>query len=172
MASSIFFPKKATPHDVMERLAKRYPDMDVSAVEALSTLLRVAALILNATDEQLARRKTSRGKISLLFFLNRDPDAPVTPSELAEGIGVTRATITGLLDGLEKDGMASREEGDDARSIKVRLTPKGRRLLDSLLPDRYKRVTALMKGLGEQERAVLQRLLAKVEEGLPSYGAK
>lgn len=172
MASSIFFPRKATPHDVMERLSGRYPEMDLTAVEALSSLLRVAAMILNATDEQLARHKTSRGKISLLFFLNRDPDVPVTPSDLADGIGVTRATITGLLDGLEKDGLVKRGEGDDARSIKVRLTLKGRKLLDSLLPDRYKRVRALMKELGDGERAALQKLLEKVEKGLPAYAAK
>lgn len=172
MPSSIFFPRKQTPHDVMRRLATRYPEMDISAVEAMSALLRVAAMILNATDEQLSRRRTSRGKISLLFFLNRDPEAPATPSALAEGIGVTRATITGLLDGLEKDGMVAREEGDDARSIKVRMTSKGRRFLESLLPDRYRRVRELMKGLSQNERAALRKLLEKVELGLPSYGGR
>ena len=172
MASTIFFPMKATPHEVMERLARRYPAMDLSATETLAALLRVAALILNATDEQLARKKTSRGKLSILFFLNRDPDAPATPSDLAESIGVTRATITGLLDGLERDGMVRREDGDDGRSIKARLTAKGRRFLDALLPDRYKRARALMKGLPEKDRRALQRLLQKVEQGLPSYGKR
>jgi DNA-binding MarR family transcriptional regulator len=172
MAASIFFPRKATPHEVLERLADRYPEMDLTAVETMSALLRVAAQILNMTDEQLSKHKTSRGKISLLFHLNRDPGIPSTPSEIADNLGVTRATITGLLDGLERDGMIAREAGDDARSINVRLTPKGKKFLEDLLPDRYKKVRALMKGLTEADRKALQKLVSKIESGLPQYAGK
>lgn len=172
MASTIFFPKKATPHEVLERQSRRYPEMDLTAVEAMSALLRVAAQILNMTDEQLSRQKTSRGKLSVLFHINKDPGRPATPSELADAIGVTRATITGLLDGLERDGMVKREAGRDARSIDVHMTPKGKKFLEDILPDRYKRVRALMKGLSDEDRRTLQRLVSKVEQGLPSYAGK
>ena len=42
----------------------------------------------------------SVGRFSLLMILHRYSESELTPSDLAQRAGVTRATVTGLLDGL------------------------------------------------------------------------
>ncbi|RYG63014.1 MarR family transcriptional regulator, partial [bacterium] len=84
-------------------------------------------------------------------------------SELAEKIGVTRATMTGLLDGLEKDGFVQRRQHpDDRRALTVHLTDAGQAFLEAMLPEHYRRVAQLMSGLDTDERRQLVQLLTKV----------
>jgi DNA-binding MarR family transcriptional regulator len=82
---------------------------------------------------------------------------------LAEHAGVTRATMTGLVDTLERDGLVTRApDPDDRRMMSVQLTAKGEGRLKEILPDYFARIAALMKPLSENERKTLLRLLLKV----------
>ena len=52
---------------------------------------------------------------------------PLSPSELGERLIVTRATVTGLVDSLERQGYAERTPNPaDRRSLLVSITPTGR----------------------------------------------
>jgi DNA-binding MarR family transcriptional regulator len=99
--------------------------------------------------------------------LRRHPDGRATPAELAEHLAVTRATVTGLLDGLEEDGLVERSHRtDDRRSVSVTITKKGLGLIEKILPDHYARIAVLMKKLTRQEKKQLTVLLGKVREGV------
>jgi MarR family transcriptional regulator, negative regulator of the multidrug operon emrRAB len=72
-------------------------------------------------------------------MMNRIPDEAINPSSLAQKLGVTRATMTGLLDGLHKKGLIERRaQASDRRKVGVLLTAGGRRTLDNILPDYYR----------------------------------
>ena len=63
----------------------------------------------------------------ILLLLNAASDG-LAPNELAERAGVSRATVTGLLDGLEREAMIERHiNEDDRRALCIRLTRKGKR---------------------------------------------
>lgn len=68
---------------------------------------------------------------------------PVTVGELAKHIHLGQATVTGILDRLEKRGFIARRRGDrDRRSVVVQLTPDGEIFLaeaPSLLQERFHR---------------------------------
>ncbi|MFH1018258.1 MAG: MarR family transcriptional regulator [Pseudomonadota bacterium] len=152
-------------------LGRMYPIPDVSAVETFFSLLGVAGDVLSSTNSQMAKHKTSFGKIRVLAQLVRQPDQRLTPCELAKRIGVTRATVTGLLDGLEKCGYLRREGSrEDRRSVSVHLLPAGRRFLETVMPDRFRHMAKIMTRLNRQERNVLQKLLIKVAEGVAEAG--
>jgi DNA-binding MarR family transcriptional regulator len=85
--------------------AKRYPELDPSAMEAFLHLLRTSTEIFEAFRALLARHKISQGRFTVLILLNRDPERPVNLADLAERSRVTRATMTGLIDTLERDGL-------------------------------------------------------------------
>lgn len=88
-----------------------------------------------------------------------------TPAELADAAGVTRATMTGLVDTLERDGFVKREPDPiDRRQMSVRLTPRGEKFLDAFLPGHFKAIAALMSPLNETERKTLVRLLNKIQQ--------
>ena len=97
-----------------------------------------------------------------------DRDIP-TPATLAEAAGVTRATMTGLIDTLEKDHLVVREpDPSDRRTIHVLLTPEGRARLDAMLPEYFQCVSDILQPLTESERMHLVRLLQKIQAGLPA----
>lgn len=163
----LFLLRDLPRYEVLQDKAKRYPDLDAGAVEATLVLLRVASDVLEGFGAHYARCGTSQGRYMVLMMLDRPcAQEGMLPSELAEKLGVTRATVTGLLDGLEKDGLISRQmHPEDRRAFCIQLTVKGRAFLDHLLPDHYRRIAGLMAHLSDEERRQLIALLAKVAQG-------
>src|SRR3990167_8470587 len=94
--------------EILEKFAQRYPDADVSAVAAFLHLLRVATDLSGALDSCLSQHGLLQGRWWVLILLMREDDRTSAPSTLAEKAGVSRATMTGLLDGLERDGLVER----------------------------------------------------------------
>ena len=167
MIEGFIIPKDLPKHEALKAHAARYPDLDPSAVEACVVLLRVAGEMFTSFKEHFGRHGISQGRFIILMLLNRDPDKGLSPSELAEFSCVTRATISGLLDGLEADGLVKRVPLEqDRRSYSICLTARGRRFMDAMLPDHFRRMAGVMAHLSETERKLLIELLFKVRAGL------
>ena len=160
-------------YECMLECSKRFPDLDPAAGSLFMNLLRVAdALYANKTDF-LNQHNISNGRFMVLMLLtvagaDADKAAPPRgPGELAEMAGVTRATMTGLVDTLEKDGYVRREpDPNDRRAMLVHLTPKGEAFTEEILPGYFRRVGQIMAPLDGRERDELMRLLHKVCEGI------
>jgi DNA-binding MarR family transcriptional regulator len=156
-------------YEAIRQRAGRYPQIDPRAVESSLVLLRVASDVIDAIEAYLALHGMSQGKFTILMLLNRDPASGMSPSELAEKSGVTRATITGLLDGLEREQLVIREgHAEDRRKAVVRLTPRAVQLLDGILPEYYRQIAEMMGGLLEEQKVQLITLLGKVSERVPA----
>ena len=150
-------------YETLLAYSKRYRNVDPTAVEAFLNLLRVASDVLDSTEQYFIGHGTSQGRFTVLCLLNRNPDVPLCPADLAQRAGVTRATMTGLLQGLEGEGLVKRTSSDDdKRMFFVELTGKGRKYLDSILPDWFRRVGSLMSGVSDRERSTMLKLLDKV----------
>lgn len=93
-------------------------------------------------------------------------DVRLTPSKCAARSGVSRATITGLLDGLERDALIIRQHSaTDRRMLGIHLTEKGQQLMVRMLPDHFCRTTGLMANLSSDEKKILIELLQKLQSG-------
>lgn len=156
------------PHyESLREKARRYPDLDADAVTATLTLLRVAGDVLEGMGAHLARHGVSQGRFLVLILLSRAcAEKGMSPSEIASGLDVSRANITGLLDGLEKDGYVERRQDlEDRRALTIVLTRAGSEFLEAMLPDHYRRIAGLMAHLAPAERHQLVELLGKVARG-------
>lgn len=159
--------------EVLQRFAQRYPEADVTAIASFLMLLRVATDLSVALDACLSKHDLLQGRWWVLILLMREVDLTSTPSVLAEKLGVTRATMTGLLDGLEQGGLVQRIlVPEDRRSVKVRLTEAGQARLDVVMPDYYTRLRQSMQGLNEQQRQDLQALLGVIDQGISAWDFK
>lgn len=163
-----------TRFERLQRLSQRFPQLDASAIETCVLLLRMSNELSSAYEANLARHGLSTGRFTvlarLLSYRESENGQGLTPAELAESSCVSRATMTGLLDTLEKDGLISRaDHPEDRRMYTVHLTPKASALLEELLPVHFRRVAELMSTLSEPERATLRELLTKVSSGLPTF---
>lgn len=154
--------------------ARHNPEMDPSAVVAYLHLLRAGDEAFAAADRNFARFDLSHGRFGVLMLLWRkarqgggcDPtavDEARTPADLASAAGVSRATMTGLLDTLERDGLVVRRpDQQDRRMMLVQMTDQGREVLARLLPQHFQTVAGLFAALSESERQTLVQLLARL----------
>jgi DNA-binding MarR family transcriptional regulator len=174
-------------YECLLEAAKEFPDLDPSAAEAFLHLLYTGDEVFGVSDRNLADHHISHGRFGVLMLLWRSvqPRAakvlgadecaagPRTPAELADAAGVTRATMTGLIDTLERDGYVKREpDPDDRRMMSVRLTPSGEQFLLEFLPRHFKTIAALMGTLTEAERKTLVRILVKVQHQAATLGSR
>jgi DNA-binding MarR family transcriptional regulator len=88
---------------------------------------------------------------------------PLSPTAISERLLVTTASVTSLLDTLERRGLVTRTpDPDDRRKVLVSLTDEGRRTVDGFLPEVVALQTALMAGLSETERRRFIRSLIAI----------
>jgi DNA-binding MarR family transcriptional regulator len=164
--------------------SKTFPELDPSACEAFLHLLRASDEVFGVSERYLTANNISQGRFSVLMLLwnparraeaTRNPacgGAPRTPAELADAAGVTRATMTGLIDTLERDGLVRREpDPDDRRMMSVRLTAKAEVFLKEMLPGHFETMARLMAPLSESDRKTLVRLLSKITTQASSLNA-
>jgi DNA-binding MarR family transcriptional regulator len=103
----------------------------------------------------------SEGKFVLLALLRDVPDG-LSPHALAERAGVTRGTITGLLDGLERDGFLARHADlFDRRKLLVRLSAKGEAAASTLVDEHAQWIASLFADFTPEEMQLLSGLLEK-----------
>lgn len=168
MPSPGFTLKDLPKYEALLVMADRYPELNVAAVESCLTFLRTSADVHSLLDEHFALHGLSMGKFTVLMLLykaDRDllPEEFLTPSECATMAGVTKGTITGLLDGLERQGwLERRPHPEDRRRLIIALTPLGRSRLEALLPNHFRLIAAMTAGLSTSEMETLQVLLQKL----------
>jgi len=140
----------------LQKVVKRYPEADIQAILDFATMLRAASDISVALDKLLAKHGLLQGRWWVLVLLLRQDDLTSTPTILAEKTGVTKATMTGFIDSLEREGLVSRVIGtEDRRKFMIRLTAAGQQKLDDVMPDYFSKVRALMTKLDINERDVM-----------------
>ena len=158
--------KNLPRYECLLEAAQKYPELDPSACEAFLHLLRAGDEAFHGCETYLAARNLSQGRFMVLMLLldkSGDCPHPRTPAQLADLAGVARATMTGLVDTLERDGLVKREPDPvDRRMMSVNLTQRGRAVLGEVMPEHFQRMAALMGHLSEGERKTLVRLLGKI----------
>lgn len=156
-------------YECLVEAAKQFPDLDPSACEAFMHLIRAGDEVTRVMDGHFSDHSTTHGRFLVMMLLlekkGTDCPRPTTPAELAELASVSRATITGLLDSLERDGYVLRQpDPSDRRQMSVRLTPAGEHFMHGILPDHFRIISSLMSPLSENERKTLVLLLNKIGE--------
>lgn len=152
--------------DLLQEALSRFPNLDVSAVQASTTLEYTSETITALTFEPLEEYGISRSRFRVIMFLSLQEmmhNEPPGPSVIAENLSVTRATMTDLLDGLERDGIVERRlVGRDRRAQAIHLTDAGRQLFDKVIPPLAEKVAQLFAPLTLGERQTLIALLSKL----------
>jgi DNA-binding MarR family transcriptional regulator len=106
---------------------------------------------LRVQDEALGVSAPRLSLLSVLVFAG-----PKRIGELAKAEQVEPPTISRLVDGLVRDGLAVREaDRDDARAVIVRATPEGRRTLRRGRAQRLEALEASLRELSERELRAL-----------------
>jgi len=138
-------------------------NVDTAAIEAL-TALRMAGRSLMLLQERWAEQHNlSSGRLGLMFRLMRCGDTPL--GELAEALDSTPRNITGLVDHLERDGLVERvPDPADRRSVRARLTEKGRETIGGIWKEGMANQYALVGDLSKEDLEQLRHLCLTLVE--------
>ena len=147
----------------LEAHKKVVPEINPASVIAMLEIRQAGEQVAEQILDVLQREyHLSEGRFCALIVLHQHREG-VAPSQLAAKVGVTRATISNMLQRLEREGMVDVvPAAGDGRGKVVRLTKKGIAFMDDILPPHYLRVTRLMEKLTEPEQKELIRLLHKL----------
>lgn len=151
----------------LEEYSLRFPGLQKEAVVAALALLRTAADLSKAFDPHFASFGLTEGRFIILMLLYREREYTLDFATLSEKAEITKPTLTGLVDGLGKQGFVERiPHPHDRRKQLLRLTPSGLGLLEQMIPAHYKITGYFMSGLNVSEQLALTEMLNKLQEFL------
>lgn len=155
-------PQEQLLEKILGDLSDRIPGIEPRNIVTSLAIIAFAQRCMASYEAHFARYGLSQGRFGILMLLHHRPERAWTPAALAEAAGVRRATMTGLLEVLEKGRWIRRKQNPkDGRSREIHLTPSGRKRLLRMLPDHFSRVAAAMAGLSGEEHTALIYLMEK-----------
>lgn len=119
----------------------------------------------NLMQELLQDYELYPGQPPLMFSLEREPGR--SQNELAKELNIQKATLTVMLNRMEKTGLVRREsDARDQRISRIFLTDKGEGLLVRLKRTLDVLEEQSMKGFSEEEKQAMRGMLARIEKNL------
>ena len=148
--------------DIVGDPARAKAEFDFSV---LSALLEASDTLGKFMSAYLNDFGLTASKFNTLQALKGEPTRSVTQNELGTKLTVTGASITGVLDRLERDRLVAREtHPTDRRANLVRLTDEGETLIENAADLHAIRMQELMAVLDEDEKNQLVALLTRLSD--------
>jgi DNA-binding MarR family transcriptional regulator len=125
--------------------------------------LEVHHRMFRAVNDEMSGCGLSMARTKVLLRLRER--GPIRQSVLAADFGLSPHSITDIVDGLERLGMAERRpDPTDRRAKLVAITDAGQAGLDVADATRQRLLTHVFGALSEADRATLLRLLGTLDE--------
>jgi len=145
---------------------KRYPDSSAKATECAMNLVLTAGL-LEKHIASLIRPFNLSPATGLVLSILADSETPLSPNNIADRLIISRASVTSLLDSLEKRGFVKRQPHlSDRRMLLVELTNSGRQVANQFRPIVHQHQKVWLKALNENEQEQLIQMLHRLQASL------
>ena len=135
-------------------------------------LMRLGTRMATLFDQRFAALDITQAQFRTLLAVWELGEAEgVAPSVLAERLLLERATVTVLTTRLVERGLLARAPGPNRRTFRLLLTPAGEERLRAVLPAAVALAENTLSGVGQEEMARLEWLLAGIEARVRASGA-
>jgi DNA-binding MarR family transcriptional regulator len=150
-----------TPVQIALDFEQRYPLASARATECAMNLVLTADLLVKRISGLLQPFDLSPAS-GLVLSILADSETPLPPHEIASRLIISRATVTGLIDSLERRGYARRiPHQSDRRMLLVELTDEGRHVAHAFRPIVHQNQKVWLEALSEADQ---QRLIASLHQ--------
>ncbi|MCP2276858.1 DNA-binding transcriptional regulator, MarR family [Nocardia amikacinitolerans] len=153
---------------ITEAWHRERPDVDVSPMHIIGRITRLSRVLEQDLKRFFAGHGLEFWEFDVLATLRRSGGTEgLTAGALNRAAMVTSGAITNRIDRLAAKGLVERMPcPEDRRSVRVRLTVEGRKLVDELLPLHVANEQRLLDALDTQDRDQLAALLRRLAESL------
>lgn len=142
-----------------------YPGASALATECYANLWRAADLLMDLHNRQSRDEyQLSPGARQVLAIVEGAGE-PLEPTVIADRLLITTASMTSLLDNLEKRGLIRRlPHPGDRRKLLIDITPAAQDIVDHLLPSMHAREQDVMDAtLSSSEQRQFLKFIAKLQ---------
>jgi DNA-binding MarR family transcriptional regulator len=154
------------PPTVAAALRERLAGRELQAMEMVFLLRASAQQAENMITEWMAGTAGSPSRYRILMFLWAAKGKGVSHKDIVTAMGVTRATVSGLMAALEGEGFVkSSVDRDDARKQLATLTAKGEAVVKEAHEASIGQLRAALGSLSSADLKTLTSLLQRVREG-------
>jgi len=137
-----------------------FPGVDPETEAAVDRIHMLSKRIKRSTEGVVERFGLNAGEFYALLKLRVAPDQQMSAGDLAELLDLSTGAMTNRLDGLEGQGLITRERAvADRRSVLVAMTPKGQETLVNAVEAAGKEEHALFSTLSDAQHRQLNALL-------------
>ena len=158
--------KELPREEIIREMAKQFGDLNPSSLEAMIMLYKFLGDYDKAFEDHFKKFGLSDGRFHVLITIKKNNNA-IKATDIANNLGVSRATMTGLMDGLIKDGLISKTDCSEDRRISfVHLTEKGQELLGKVVPCHFKKLDKFSQCLNKEEVKVFKECISKLSNNL------
>ena len=140
--------------------------MSASANECIVGIVRAGEAFVALANRALSGYQLSPAARQALAVLDGAGE-PLSPTEIARRLIVTTASVTSLLDTLERRGLVERRpDPADRRRLLVAVTPPAQAMVRQYVPEVVALQDAVMSGIGEEDRQQLIAVLTRIREAI------
>ena len=153
---------------IAQQWARERPDVDVWPMGVVGRISRLSRILDRELKGFFAAAGLEYFEFDVMATLRRS-GAPyeLSAGELVKTSMVTSGAITNRVDRMAAKGLVERiRDEHDRRSVRVRLTPAGLKLVDELLPQHIANEIRMLADLPEADRETLVALLRGLLESL------
>jgi len=155
------------PPAVMVEIRNRLSAHEAQGLETIFAFRATAQQVDNTISEWMAGSVGSPARYQILMALWATKGNGIPHKDIVEAMGVTRATVSGLMAALEREGFVkSTVDGEDRRKQIARLTVKGEAVIRKAFEVNLARFRKLFASLSTAELDSLTALLHRVRESL------
>ena len=145
---------------------KRYPGASPKATETAMNLVRTSERLVKRIADLIQPFDLTPSS-GLVLGILADFGGPLPPNKIAERLIISRASVTSLIDSLERRGYVRRSpHSTDRRMLLIELTDKGREVAHQFRLLVHQHQKAWLSVLTEQEQTQLIDTLHRLQDAL------
>lgn len=161
--------KKLPKEETIREIAEKFGNLEPKHIEGFVILSKFIADYERALEEHYKKFDLSDGRFMVLISIKRSPER-LKATDIANELGVSRATMTGLVDSLLRDELISKSDCKEDRRISyLHLTEKAEAHLDKMFPTHFKTISNFMSCLNNTEIDELKNIATKLQQNLTTF---
>lgn len=161
-------PSVLIPESYLASHGRDFPGaLEPVATQVMFALRAVAQRVTERANAWLAPFGLTGPKFSYLAVLYATRRTGIALKEIGVQLHTSNATVTSMVDALEREGLAARSpHPHDRRSTVATPTAKGCAVFEAAFVVHHREIDALMAGFSADERATLLDLLVRLGDAL------
>jgi DNA-binding MarR family transcriptional regulator len=133
--------------------------------ECLLNILYTATMLYKASYVYFRQYGITDAQFNVLIQLQYAKHQSLSQADLGRRLVVNKADMTGIIDRLEKAGFVEREDHPKDRRVNIiKITRKGRDMVNKLEPGYFTGVKKLMSGMPKGDMKTIMKGMEKIRE--------